>query len=68
MYIFLIKLNYYILLYMRMEDGIYIDIINKLDENNNIIVTKIKKTYENGILIKQEYYEDDKLQINKPDY
>jgi antitoxin component YwqK of YwqJK toxin-antitoxin module len=34
------------------------DIINKVDENGNIIVTKIRKTYKNGIIIEEKYLND----------
>jgi hypothetical protein len=41
---------------MESKQSIFTDIINKLDKNNNVIVTKIRKTYENNILITIEYF------------
>lgn len=43
-----------------MEDNmiVTVDIINSLDKNNNIIVTKLRKTYKNNIVCKEEYLND----------
>jgi hypothetical protein len=67
--IFLLKkLNFVYIFYNKMEyekiHSTTTDIINKLDENGNIVTTKLKKVYKYGIL-QEKYYLNNKNKLHR---